>query len=88
MLLVLVIPCAGASGAGEPRLITWEDAVALGHPAVRDFERPDGMPVCPPVKPNVAMPGVAPNEHIPDDAPVCWTPPEQQGVRFVWPPSP
>ncbi len=82
-VLVSALPAAGTGD--EPRWITWAEAVEAGHPAVRDFERPNGMPVCPPVESNV--PGVGPNESIPDDAPVCWTPPEQQGLRLMSPPG-
>jgi hypothetical protein len=60
--------------------LTWEEAVALGHPVVRDFARPPGMPICPPVYPT--PPGLAPGEEAPDDAPVCFTPPEEQGLRI------
>jgi hypothetical protein len=78
----VAIPAAIASPATEPADITWDEAVALGLPVVKDFAQPKGMPECPPIDPKPA--GLASDEDAPDDAPVCWQPPETQGLVFAF----
>jgi hypothetical protein len=77
----LVVAPAAAADA-PPGEYTWERAVALGLPGVEDFERPPGMAVCPALEPG-PFPSVPDDAVIPDNAPSCWMPPEEQGLVFL-----
>jgi hypothetical protein len=86
LLLVLAALSAGGALAGgaradvPPGTYSWDQAKAMGVPGVEDFVKPDpSMPNCPPPDPN--YPG---ETSDPDpDAPVCYQPPEAQGLVFV-----
>ena len=81
--LGLVLVAAPAAAADPPPgEYTWEQAVALGLPGVEDFAQPPGMPVCPPLEPG-PFPSLPEDAVIPDDAPSCWMPPEEQGLVFL-----
>jgi hypothetical protein len=64
--------------------LTWEEAVARHHPAVAQFQKPEGMPVCPP--PGVSQKAAPSSEPAPD-GPVCFARPEDQGLVIPDAPS-
>jgi hypothetical protein len=82
--LALAFGAAPATASDPPPgEYTYDQGVELGLPAVADFEQPEGMPVCPPLEnPDPALPDDA---VIPDNAPSCWMPPEEQGLVYVVP---
>ncbi len=83
---------AGASsahngGAGSmPRgYVTWEQAVEMKLPVVAQFTRRSGRPACPtPLR----LAGHAMPTEPDSDAPVCFAPPEAQGLLIEWPERP
>jgi len=77
------VPDEVAQAVAEGRLLTWEQAVAIDHPALEGWEKPRGMPYCESVDLDYDL---APDEEPRDDAPECYVPPEEQTLYFL-PPS-
>lgn len=84
--LALVGAVSLAAGSHSPdengALLTWEEAVAIGHPSVRDFRKPPGMRYCADV--NFGFPGLRPDDAPPPTTgPVCFVRPEEQGIMLA-----
>jgi hypothetical protein len=70
-----------ASNGAPPGEYTYQQALKLGIASPRDWQRPRGMPVCPPIPdPHPDLPDGA---SIRPNAPTCWTPPEELGLVFL-----
>ena len=68
-------PLISRDVADRPPGLTWDEAVARGHPAVADFGKPRGVPFC---EPSVAK-TVGTNEPV-ANAPACFARPKDQGL--------
>lgn len=78
-LALAAVPVALANP--PPGEYTYQQALKLGIASPREFQRPPGVPVCPPLEdPFPGLPDVA---AIPPNAPSCWRPPEEQGLVFL-----
>lgn len=82
--VAVVIACALAmqshARADSPsEWMSYEEARLLGHPSVRDFQKPDGLPFCTSV--NFAFRGVGPNDPPPPTTQAtCFVRPEHQRI--------
>jgi hypothetical protein len=70
-----------ASAHPRPGEYTYQQALELGLTSSAEWQRPPGMPVCPPIED--PFPGLPDGAVIPSNAPECWMPPEDQGLVFL-----